>query len=382
MLDLSILLFATAAAAAATFPSQPAVEAYARRNYFYTDGKYINAARNGETAQYLVGQVYVEQLVPLKVRYEVPLLFIAGLGQSGTNWLNTPDGREGWASFFLRQGYIVYLADQAQRGRSPWLPDEGNMSQFSATLIQEQFTAPQDFPSYPQAINHTQWPGSGRIGDPIFDAFMKSQLQVQTDTEMQAMYNNLSFTALLDEIGPVIVVPHSEGCMHTWQLGDARPELVKAIVALEPLGPPFADYGGPPFSPEWPKSSSEKRPYGITILPLHYNPPVTNASQLTRQYHPPPSPDLAPCTLQKDPARRLTHLSQIPTLMLTTQASYHAVYDYCTAEYFKQGGVDVEWIHLPNVGIYGNGHFMFLERNSFGIARFVEPWIAKIVRRK
>jgi len=35
----------------------------------------------------------------------VPLLTI--LAMTGTNFLNTPDGRPGWGDFFLSQGYEV-----------------------------------------------------------------------------------------------------------------------------------------------------------------------------------------------------------------------------------------------------------------------------------
>lgn len=45
--------------------------------------------------------------------------------------------------------------------------------------------------------------------------------------------------ALLGRIGPAIVVTHSQSGALGWLLGDARPALVKAIVALEPSGPPF-----------------------------------------------------------------------------------------------------------------------------------------------
>ena len=32
-------------------------------------------------------------------------------GQSGTNFTGTPDGREGWAQFFIRQGYAIYMVE-------------------------------------------------------------------------------------------------------------------------------------------------------------------------------------------------------------------------------------------------------------------------------
>ena len=44
---------------------------------------------------------------------------IHGNWQTGTNFTGTPDGREGWAQYFLRHGYAVYVVDQVARGRSP-----------------------------------------------------------------------------------------------------------------------------------------------------------------------------------------------------------------------------------------------------------------------
>jgi alpha-beta hydrolase superfamily lysophospholipase len=46
-----------------------------------------------------------------------------GGGQTGTNFLATPDGREGWATYFLRQGFSVYVVDQPARGRSGFFTD-------------------------------------------------------------------------------------------------------------------------------------------------------------------------------------------------------------------------------------------------------------------
>lgn len=72
------------------------------------------------------------------------------------NWLNTPDGREGWASYFLSQGYTLYLTDQPQRGRSPWLPGDGTLSVYNVSSIQNYFTTIQAAKLWPQASLHTQ----------------------------------------------------------------------------------------------------------------------------------------------------------------------------------------------------------------------------------
>ena len=118
------------------------------------------------------------------------------------NWLNTPDGRQGWASWFIQRGYTVYIIDQPQRGRSPYLPLPGNgaLATLSAEFISDYFTGVRNTSFWPQAHLHTQWPGvsisfandivantlgepkTGRMGDPIFDAFYASQVQFQNDT--------------------------------------------------------------------------------------------------------------------------------------------------------------------------------------------------------
>jgi hypothetical protein len=48
--------------------------------------------------------------------------------------------------------------------------------------------------------------------------------------------------------------------------------------------------------------------------------------------------DLVPCWQQQAPARRLANLANVPALVVTAEASYHAVYDHCTAKYLTKPG--------------------------------------------
>ena len=66
------------------------------------------------------GQIYAEFQIPAHQMHPYPIVMIHGGAQTGTNFTGTPDGREGWAQFFLRQGYAVYVVDQAGRGRSAY----------------------------------------------------------------------------------------------------------------------------------------------------------------------------------------------------------------------------------------------------------------------
>ncbi|CAK4032506.1 Hypothetical predicted protein [Lecanosticta acicola] len=356
------------------------------RTYFYVGGHYVNATlpSSNTTSQYMTGQIYVEHLVPelhLSQATRAPIVFITGNGQSGTNFLNTPDGREGWASYFLRQGHPVYITDMAQRGRSPYIPGGETFTAFSTGTVESQFTASQDVRPlpYPQASLHTQWPGTGHVGDPIFDAFYASQVPALSNETLQAELNNASYSALVDKIGePVIVVTHSQSGPFGWQLADSRPHLIRALVAIEPQGPPFQNWAGPPFAAGFSSTGGSRR-FGVTNLPLHYEPSIGgDGSELMTETVLAANANVSACTLQVEPAKKLVNIAQVPILMLTAEASYHRVYDHCTVKYLEQAGVGVDYVQLGDVGIHGNSHFAFLEKNNLEIVdQVVRPWMDK-----
>jgi len=42
--------------------------------------------------------MYVEVMVPHEIQHPYPIVFLHGAGQTGVDYLQTPDGRSGWAS--------------------------------------------------------------------------------------------------------------------------------------------------------------------------------------------------------------------------------------------------------------------------------------------
>ena len=48
-----------------------------------------------------------------------------------------------------------------------------------------QFVAPERYNRWPQARLHTQWPGNGAPGDPVFDQFYASQMPSIQDFTLQ-----------------------------------------------------------------------------------------------------------------------------------------------------------------------------------------------------
>jgi len=347
----------------------------AHQGYFFVGGKYSTV----KDQQVMSGQLYVEFQIPSKQTHEWPIVMIHGGGQSGTNFTGTPDGREGWAQYFLRQGYAVYVVDQPGRGRAAYLADlYGGVTPPSLDNAQRRFVAPERYRLWPQARLHTQWPGTGAPGDAVFDQFYASQLPSIQDFTLQQVLNADAIVALLDRIGPAIVLTHSQSGAFGWPVADRRPDLVKAIVAVEPNGPPFFDITNVP-APEWFRdSATQTRPWGVTAVPLSYAPPAKNTSDLAiLRQEKSDAPDLAKCWLQKSPARQLPNLQKIPILIMTAEASYHAPYDHCTVKYLEQAGVHSTWIKLADIGIHGNGHMMMLEKNNLDIAAVISSWLSK-----
>lgn len=343
-----------------------------RHTMFYVGGSY--AGESGK--EIMAGQMYVEGWAPAKVKHKYPLVLFHGSGQTATNWMGTPDGRKGWADFFVDQGYVVYMIDQPSRGRSPWQPDTGGpLKMANVPFAQRLFTAPETYNAWPQADKHTQWPsdgkGVGRMGQPSFDAFYAGIVQTLVDNKQTELLVQKAASALLDKIGPAILLVHSQAGLFGWSIADARPNLVKGIVAVEPSGPPFQNA----------TQAVRELPWGLTNIPVTYSPPVSDPAEiLIERQAQPDRKDLVQCWRQREPARKLVNLENIPVLIVTAEASYHAPYDHCTSAYLSQAGVKTTFWRLEDLGIKGNGHLMMLERNNLEIAQLLNGWITRSVK--
>jgi pimeloyl-ACP methyl ester carboxylesterase len=330
-------------------------------NFFV--GGYYNARDE------FVGQMYVEYQIPQRRTQKYPIILVPGGGQIGSGWWTTPDGREGWAQYFLRRGYAVYVVDQAARGRSAYNSDLGPLSDaFNVLGAQQLWAAAERFNLWPAARLHTQWVGPAVKGDPTFDQFMKSQsdwLPLGSNA-LQTQLTRDGLIALVDQIGPAILVPHSQPGWPAWEVADRRPNKVKALVQIEP--------GGPPVFALAPLFPAVEIPWGLTYDQLGYSPAVSNPSELKFVQVAVNYPDVGTCWLQAEPARQLPRL-RMPILLLSSPAGYNTLWDPCTHEYLKQAGVEHTWLKLQDTGIHGNGHFMFIEKNSDEVAGVVLDWI-------
>ena len=269
--------------------------------------------------------MYVEYMIPQQLRSPYPIVMVHGGNQTGTNFTGTPDGREGWAQYFVRRGYAVYIVDQVARGRSAhWNEYYGAVQPSRLSQVEERFVAPERFPMWPQAKLHTQWPGTGKPGDAAFDQFYAAQAVSVASFAKQQEINPPALIALMEKIGPSILMIHSQSGAFAWPVADKRPDLVKMIVAVEPNGPPVRElqFVG---APDWFKDGTTDKLSGLGEVPLTYDPPLGSGERLSfvRQQKA-DGPDLAPCWLQKEPARKLKNLANVPVAVVMSEASYHA----------------------------------------------------------
>jgi hypothetical protein len=180
--------------------------------------------------------------------------------------------------------------------------------------------------------------------------------------------------ALLKLIGPSYTICHSGSCQWTIQFSDACPELMLGNINLEAGNVPFQNlYGNDTVQAV---GQTPARAWGLTDTPITYSPPISFPSQLQNVTVGADTPALRSCIMQKEPAHTLPNIAKVPYLMITGEASPHITYDHCTINYLEQAGVRTEWIKLGDVGIHGNAHFLYLEKNNLEIAALVDSWIS------
>ncbi|WP_342167205.1 alpha/beta hydrolase [Methylobacterium sp. SD21] len=385
LLAVSVLLELIGAAAAAdpqpAIPDVPAIFKPAQREgYFFVGGRYETIG----TKNIAIGQMFVQYHAPAEVKQPFPVVMVHGTAQTGVNFLGTPDGRPGWVDRFVERGFAVYVVDQVGRGRSGDNPDVyGPYARLSTGDLESIFTGQEKFELFPQAKLHTQWPGGPGIkGNAAFDQFYFSQVPYVASALKSEELVDPAIIALLEKIGPSIVLTHSQAGVFGWAVSDQRPDLVKAHVAVEPNGPTFFDItfkGGT----EWYErvGDARARPYGITRVPLHFEPAVSSPTDLTVvQADRPTRPDQIRCWLQAEPARQLPQIAKVPAVIVTGEASFRATMDDCTAAFLAQAGAKPDRLALADHGIHGNGHMMMLEANNQQVADAIIDWIAAKVR--
>src|SRR5262247_2422568 len=96
-----------------------------------------------------VNQMYVQYRIP-KTVIGPPIVLVHGSGHTGATYETTPDGREGWATYFARKGFPVYVVDHAGRGRSGFDPTPINRARAGDFDLKS-------IPDFPMASRERAW---------------------------------------------------------------------------------------------------------------------------------------------------------------------------------------------------------------------------------
>ena len=255
---------------------------------------------------YLVESMYVQYFLPANKRGSVPLLMWHGGGLTGVTYETTPDGRDGWLNWFVKQGWDVYNSDAVERGRAGWamVPD---------IFKGEPLFLPKNEPFGRFRMKGSTFPVES------YDNFVRQIVPRWTTTDEAII---AAYTALVDRVCPCVILFHSQAGQFGFKVAQARPDKVKALIAVEPAG-------------------------------------------------------------QGDP-KLADRLKAIPTLFvygdgIETDPRWPAIRrnGVSFGEAITKAGGKVEVVDLPKAGIRGNSHMLMMDKNNADVAALIQGWLEK-----
>lgn len=175
-----------------------------------------------------VEHAYVQYFVPANRNSAPPVVLVHGGGMHGSTWETTPDGRPGWVNHLVRLGYETHVIDNVERGRSGfatgiWEGDPICRSQQEAwTLFR---IGPADGFSTRTPFENGQFPAEA------FDTFSRMLVpRWLTTTPLHVA----ALTAVLNRLGPAIVICHSQGGEIALDAMAEVPDLFAGFIGIEP----------------------------------------------------------------------------------------------------------------------------------------------------
>lgn len=301
---------------------------------------------------------YAQFYIPVKA-HQYPIILWHGVGQSGSCFESTPDGREGFQAILPRRHWSTYIIDQPRRGRAGHTLSSLDPNEKMPTTEHESetwnafrngiWTPPREkgffegsqFPATPAAIEQffrKQTPNTGA--------------EPRDNTHRRFM--GTTMTDLLRRTGPAILTTHSNSGQYGWFTGMASPDKVKAIIALEP-----GQFVFPDDKPVKEKFAQNKL-----------------AGEL-----------LAGISVPREEFLKLT---KFPILVVYGDNIFTEPSDIFNVEVWRlsreyakdfvaainEAGGDATLLELPQIGIRGNTHAMFADLNNLQIADELEKWLA------
>lgn len=306
------------------------------------EGTYDNSRFVGWNEQVEAGQSYradhafVSYQVPVAAN-PLPLIYVHGFGGSGTCWLTTPDGRDGFATLMLRRGWSSYVVDMPGRGRA------GRTT--ATTVVQPVANEMFWFDIWRMGV----WPAwNDGVQFPQDSASLSQFFRALTPDVSDHTHDVEALCAVVDAVGPAVLVTHSAGGLPGWLVAIARDD-VAAVASYEPGGFVF------------PEGEVPEPIDGLTGGVAGTAVAVEQFERLTRVpiviYFGDYIPE-EPSTLLGDENWRVR--LQMARLFV--------------AAVNRHGG-DATLVELPKIGIRGNTHFLMQEKNNAALADLLAEWL-------
>lgn len=291
----------------------------------------------GQTLHGDHGMVFYQLPVDAK---PYPLVFLHGAGQSANTWGTTPDGREGFQSYFLRQGYGVYLIDQPRRGRAGQSTVPGEVSAETNDQMWFNMFRMGQWPDFFDEVQFSRKPGA-------LNQFFRQMTPNTGPFDEQVISDAVA--RVFTRSGPGVLITHSQGGGPGWWTAMKTDE-VRGIVAYEP-------------------GSGFVFPQGEVPDPMSSG-----------------TGELVATAVELEQFRKLT---RIPIVIyygdnIPTRPSDNPGQDnwrvrlqmaQLWVDKINQYGGDAQLVLLPDVGLEGNTHFPFSDLNSDQVAELLQQWL-------
>ena len=273
---------------------------------------------------YQVEQMYVQYFIPANRRGAVPILMWHGGGLSGVTYETTPDGREGWLNWFLRRGWSVYNSDAVERGRAGWamFPDilPGDPVFLTIDNPFERFRIGTGEKSFNRDLSRAKVLPGNQF--PVIDGYMNFTRQIVPRWTTTDAPTIAAYLQLVEKVCPCVVLVHSQAGQFGFRVAQARPDLVRALVLVEPAG-----VGDP---------KQVERLKDVPMLAIYGD------------------------YIEQD--------ARWPTIRANGVKFLEAA---------GRAGARYEVVDLPKTGIRGNSHMMMMDRNNGEIAQLIQDWLSK-----
>jgi pimeloyl-ACP methyl ester carboxylesterase len=265
---------------------------------------------------YQVEQMYAQYFLVQNPKGKLPLLLWHGGGLTGVTYETKPDGNPGWLNYFLRHGWDTYISDAMERGRSGWTDKfKGEPVFLPLGDPWERFRLGPLGSWNAEKAKRTTYPG---VQFPLdaYEQFMKQGVPRWTTTDDAIV---AAYIELVDKVCPCVVLVHSQAGSFGFKVAEARPDKVKALIAVEP------------------SATGAKDKVAALQMPI--------------------------VVIYGDNAKDHPRWGKIR----------QNVHDY--AGLIKQAGGNIETIDLPDIGIKGNTHMMMMDKNSDQVADVMQKWL-------